>query len=110
MFIDGNLSSKPRQNSTSLRPIDANSNSNPSSTSRRKSRKSSKTHPDHLTKNSINDDDTQLIDYPEDENRTNITTHSQIEQISLPDDEESHLNPPVSYSFIYFYRKKISSQ
>ena len=120
MFIDGNLSSKTRQNSASLRPIDANSNSNHSNnnnTARRKSRKSSKTHPDHLTKNSTNDDDTQSLDYPDDENRTNTTTHSLTEQISLPDDDESHTNPTVSCflpplrdSFRYIYQKKISSQ
>lgn len=118
MFIDGNLSAKTRQNSASVRPIDANSNSNHSNnnTSRRKSRKSSKTHPDHLTKTSANDDDTQSLDYPDDENRTNTTTHSLTEQISLPDDDESHSNPTVSClfpprnSFRYIYLKKISSQ
>lgn len=117
MFIDGNLSTKTQQTSTSIRSTDANSNTNNvNSTSRRKSRKSSKTLSDHLNKSSTNDDDTQSIEFLDDDHRTNpITQHSPPEQITLPDDhDESHSNTTVSSLRIFLlllrYQMKITSQ
>jgi hypothetical protein len=111
MFIDGNSSSKQRQqNSAPLRPTDTNkfkttsslpdTNSNNNSTSRRKSRK-----PIQILHESINnnenktsqiDDDIHSIGFIDEDDET---THS-INNNPLPNDDESHSNihsPTVSF-------------
>jgi hypothetical protein len=89
MFIDGNSSSKQRQNSAPLRLTDTNSNPT-TSTSRRKSRKPTKSLQDNENKTLQIDEDTQSISFIDDDDHT--TTHSLSEQISLPNDDESHSN------------------
>jgi hypothetical protein len=101
MFIDGDSSSKQRQNSVPLRPADTNSNP----TSRRKSRKPIKILQDNEHKTSPIDDETQSISFIDEDDQpttTTTTTHSlnnndnsstYHDEISLPnDDEESHSN------------------
>jgi hypothetical protein len=106
MFIDGDSSSKQRQNSVPLRPTDTNSNP----TSRRKSRKPIKILQDNEHKISPIDDETQSISFiDEDDQPITTTTHSlnnndnsstYHDEISLPnDDEESHSNTTVSFFF-----------
>jgi hypothetical protein len=99
MFIDGNSSSKQRQNSAPLRPTDTNSNPT-TSTSRRKSRKPTKSLQDNENKTLQIDEDIQSISFIDDDDNTTTTTtttHSLTEQISLPNDDESHSNITVSF-------------
>jgi hypothetical protein len=113
MFIDGDSSSKQRQNSAPLRPTDTNSNPT-TSTSRRKSRKPTKSLQDNENKTLQIDEDTQSISFIDDDDHTTTTTttttHSLNEQICLPnddDDEESHSNTTVSFiSHSFFIERK----
>ncbi len=118
MFIDGNSSSKQRQNSAPLRPTDTNSN-NTNSTSRRKSRKPIKNLQESINNNenktSQIDEDTQSISFIDEDDQ--IPTHSlnnnnttYNDQISLPndgdDDDESHSNTTVSFFQNYSFLSK----